>query len=80
MPHPTKTPVRPGCPEHQQTALFIFTLVKLSKFTGDTKLDGSADLLEGRKGLQKDLDRPDEQPEANSIRFSNMKCQVLHLG
>ncbi|XP_027763977.1 uncharacterized protein LOC114070647, partial [Empidonax traillii] len=52
----------------------------LSKFTDDTKVCGTVNMLEGRSNTQRDLGRLERWAQVILVKFDEAKCYVLHLG
>ena len=52
----------------------------LSRFAGDTKLGGVADMPGGHAAIQRDLDRLEKCANRNLMKINKEKCKVLHLG
>ncbi|PKU37452.1 hypothetical protein llap_12245 [Limosa lapponica baueri] len=52
----------------------------LSKFSHNTKLCGTVDMLEGRDAIQRDPHKIDRWVHVNIIKFNLANCKVLHVG
>lgn len=49
------------------------------KFVDDTKLEETANTLDGRIAMQKRFDRLKQWARSNKIMFNGDKCKALHL-
>ncbi|GAB0177704.1 mitochondrial enolase superfamily member 1 [Grus japonensis] len=82
--------VTSGIPQGSVLGLALFNILvsnmdsgmecTLSKFTNNTKLCGTVDMLDGRDAIQRNLDRLERWAHANLMKFNKAKCKVLHVG
>ena len=52
----------------------------LGEFADNTKLSGADNALEGRGGIQKDLDRLERWTYVTLMKYNKAKCKVLAHG
>jgi len=62
--------------------IFIVYLVdgieySLSRFADSTKLNGIAEMAEGRDAIQRNLDKFEWWAHVNLVKFNKAKCKVL---
>ncbi|KAF4799510.1 hypothetical protein TURU_054331 [Turdus rufiventris] len=79
-----------GIPQGLVLALVLFNIIvvdmdsgieeTLSKFANNTEVCGVIVMLEGRNGIQRDLDRLERQACVNLMKFTKAESKVWHLG
>lgn len=52
----------------------------LSKIKEDTKQRNAVNTLESRKGIQRNMNKPENRDYEKQMRFNEAKSRVLHLG
>lgn len=52
----------------------------MGKFADDTEQGEGADMAEGFAAIQRVLNRLEKWADGNLMKFSKVKCKVLHLG